>query len=75
MKCQIIGLHVASVIFGVACLFHLARLLANAPLQVGSHHIGTGLTLLMILVTAVLSAWMEWLARHPSAVPPAHPAA
>src|ERR1700690_3020347 len=40
MKSQIVGLRVASVIFGFVCLAHVVRLWAGWEVTVGVHHFG-----------------------------------
>ena len=77
MKSQIAGLKVASVIFGLVCLFHILRLIRGFQIVVGSHDFGRSLSVVAIIVTGLLSVWLWKLAcpgcSDSKAAPPANP--
>jgi hypothetical protein len=77
MCSQSVGLRVASVLFALICLGHVARLVMGLEVQVGSHHIGNLLSVITVVVAAALSVWL-WRLAGPCCVkaegnPPAPP--
>jgi hypothetical protein len=62
MNSQTTGLRVASVIFALFALFHIARLIKHAPVTVGSHHISMAVSVVALIIAAGLSIWMWRLA-------------
>jgi hypothetical protein len=62
MKAQKTGLLVASVVFMLAALAHVARLLRGTQLLVGRHVFGLWPSVAVIVVAAFLSVWMGMLA-------------
>jgi hypothetical protein len=87
MNSQIVGLRVASVLSGLACLSLLAGLLARLQMQrgfygymhhgfhgymyPGFHHAGYFPLLLAIVVTGILSVWFWSLSSTPPKAGPA----
>ncbi len=74
MNSQIVGLRVASAIFGLMCLAHVVRVIAGVQLMIGGHRVGGGLGCLVIVVTAGLSIWM-WTLAAPGDGSPKQPQA
>ena len=79
MNSPALGLHVASVIFGLMGLGHLVRIIACVNLQVGSCSIGRWWSVVPVIVLAALCVWLWMLAAKteqpkPDAAP-AKPAA
>jgi hypothetical protein len=62
MSSQTTGLRVASVIFALFALGHIARLIKHAPVTVGSHHISMAVSVAALIIAAGLSIWMWRLA-------------
>jgi hypothetical protein len=58
MNSQALGLRVASALFAFFALAHVARLVKQAPVTVGSHHIPMSLSVVALIVAAALSIWM-----------------
>jgi len=52
------GLRVASLIFALFALGHIARLIKHAPVVIGSHHIPLWASVVALIVAAALSIWM-----------------
>jgi hypothetical protein len=52
------GLRVASIIFALFALGHIARLIKQAPVIVGSHHISMWVSVVALIVAGGLSIWM-----------------
>jgi hypothetical protein len=52
------GLRVASIIFALFALGHIARLIKHATVIVGSHHIPMSVSIVALIVAAGLSIWM-----------------
>ncbi len=82
MNSPVVGLRVASVIFGLACVGQLVRLLAQIEIVIAGHRVPVWWSGIAVLVTGILCAWLWKLtvpAKTPSAPPeptsPAHPAA
>jgi hypothetical protein len=57
MNAQKFGLRVASLIFGVACLAHIARLILGIELHIGPYRLGAFSAVLAVIVTAGLCVW------------------
>jgi hypothetical protein len=77
MCSQSVGLRVASVLFGLMCLAHVARLVMGLEVQIGSHHVGNLLSVVGVVVGAALCVWL-WRLAGPCCVkagenPPAPP--
>src|SRR5665213_1929290 len=62
MTSKIVGLRVSSVIFGLVCLAHIARLWARTDVFIGSYHLGRIPSLLCIIASGGLSIWLAKLA-------------
>lgn len=62
MRSRTVGLRVSSVIFGLLCLAHVARLGTRAEVVVGSHHFGRMPSLVAVIVCGFLSIWLAKLA-------------
>ena len=58
MNAQTTPLRVASVLFALFALGHLARLLKHAQVTVGSHTIPLWVSIPLAIVAALLSLWM-----------------
>jgi len=52
------GLRVASVIFAIFFLGHLLRLINQASVIVGSHHIPMWVSVVALIIAGLLSIWM-----------------
>jgi len=63
MKSQILGLRIASVIFGLISIAHLIRLIIRAEVLVGGYLIPLWPSALAFLILGGLSLWMWRLAR------------
>ena len=80
MNSQIVGLRVASVLFGLASLAFLARLLARLTIHPGFygcmhsgfHHAGYFPLLVAIVATGILSVWLWSLSSTPPKAGPTH---
>lgn len=79
MNSPALGLHVASVIFGLMGLGHLVRIIACVNLQVGSCSVGRWWSVAPIIVLAALCVWLWMLAskaaKSKTEAPPSAPAA
>jgi hypothetical protein len=62
MKSRTFGLRVSSLIFGLFCLAHIARLSTRAEIIIGSHHVGQIPSLIAVIISGVLSIWLANLA-------------
>ena len=62
MNSQILGLRVASVVFGVICLVQLARLIIRPEVLVAGHLIPLWPSVLAVLILASLGFWLWRLA-------------
>ena len=75
MSAQVVGLRVASVLFGLACLAYVARLLGLLRgyrvfrgwyvVHPGYHHVGYFPVLVAIALTGILSVWLWSLSSTP----------
>jgi hypothetical protein len=62
MKSRTLGLRVSSLIFGLFCLAHIARLSTRAEIIIGSHHFGRIPSFIAVIISGVLSIWLAKLA-------------
>lgn len=74
MNSQIVGLRVASVIFGVVGLAHLLRILFRIQLVVGDWYVQRRWNAVAVLLCAVLCTWL-WRLSTGKDQPKAPPAA
>ncbi len=75
MNSRIVGLRVGSVIFGLACLGQLGRLLLRLNVSIGSHPVPLWMSGVAVIVLACLCAWLWKLSVEPKAPEmPAKPA-
>jgi hypothetical protein len=58
MSSQAFGLRIASAIFALFALGHVARLVKQAQVTVGSHQIPMWISVVALIVAAFLSIWM-----------------
>jgi len=58
MNSQIIGLRVASIVFGLVCLAQLLRLLTRVEVVVAGHAVPLWPNAVAFVVTGALSLWM-----------------
>jgi hypothetical protein len=63
MNSQVVGLRVASVIFGLVCLAQLGRLLARPEVMVAGHAFPLWPSGVAVVVAGGLSLWMWRLSR------------
>ncbi|MEY2488276.1 MAG: hypothetical protein QOC70_218 [Verrucomicrobiota bacterium] len=63
MNSQILGLKVASVVFGLLCLAQLLRLVIRPEVLVAGHHVPLWPSGLAFVILGGLSLWMWKLAR------------
>ncbi len=63
MKSQILGLKVAGVLFGCLCLAHILRLISGTPLVIGDYHLTAVPSIIAIIFTGCMSAWLWMLSR------------
>ena len=66
MKSSVLGLRVASVVFGLMSLAQLARLLIRPLVLVAGHEIPLWPSALALVVLGGLSLWMWKLANNPT---------
>jgi len=62
MKSRTLGLRVSSLIFGLFCLAHIARLCTRAEVVIGSHRFGQIPSLVAVIISGVVSIWLAKLA-------------
>ena len=65
MKSQIIGLRVASIVFGLMSLAQLVRFIMRAELLVAGYHLPLWPSALAFVVLGGLSLWLWRLSRTP----------
>ena len=65
MKSQILGLRVASIVFGLMSLAQLARFIMRAELLVAGYHFPLWPSALAFVVLGGLSLWLWRLSRTP----------
>lgn len=63
MNSQIMGLRVASIVFGLLCLAQLTRLVIRPEVLVAGHHLPLWPSGLAFVILAGLSLWMWNLSR------------
>jgi hypothetical protein len=66
MNSQVVGLRVASVVFGLVCLAQLARLLTRIEILVGGTPFPLWPNAVAALITGVLCLWLWRLSRRGS---------
>ena len=79
MNSPALGLRIASVIFGLAALGHLLRIILNLHAQLGSWVIGRRWSVVGVVLLVALCVWL-WMLAYTAAkpkteTPPAKPAA
>jgi hypothetical protein len=62
MSSQKTGLRVASIVFALFAIGHVLRLINHAQVTVGTHAIPMGVSWVALIVAAILSIWLWWLA-------------
>ena len=62
MKSPIVGLRISSLIFGLVCLAHLARVAARMEVVIGHHRLGFAFSWICIVVSGWLAIWLSQLA-------------
>lgn len=67
MNSPALGLRVASVIFGLACLGQLIRVILRIPVEIGSCIVARRWSAVAVLVLAALCGWLWSLASKPAA--------
>jgi len=79
MNCPVVGLRVSSVLFGIAGLAHLLRIILGVTVQIGSHSFGRRWSAVGVIIAAALCVWLWKLAcdaaKSKAGAPPANPAA
>lgn len=63
MKSPVIGLRVASILFGTAALVHLVRLVIHFNVVIGEHPLPLWASALGLVVGGSLSVWLWQLSR------------
>jgi hypothetical protein len=63
MKSQILGLKVASIIFGLMCLAQLMRLVVRPEVLIAGHHVPLWPSGLAFIILGGLSLWLWKLSR------------
>jgi hypothetical protein len=63
MKSQILGLKVASIIFGLMCLAQLIRLVVRPEVLIAGHHVPLWPSGLAFIILGGLSLWLWKLSR------------
>lgn len=72
MNSRVVGLRVASAVFGLMGLGQLVRLIARIPVHVGSHAVPLWCSGIALIVTVGLAVWLWWLSPDEAkSVPPA----
>jgi hypothetical protein len=62
MKSRTLGLRISSLIFGLFCLAHIARLTMRAEIIVGNYRFGRIPSGIAVIVSGALSIWLAKLA-------------
>lgn len=70
MNSPVIGLRVASVIFGLVCIGQLTRLLMQLEVMVAGRHVPMWCSGIAVVATAVLCVWL-WKLSVPAKAPAA----
>lgn len=60
MNSPIVGLRVASVVFGLMCLAQLLRIITCLEIHVGGHYISRKISAVAVVITGALCVWL-WL--------------
>jgi hypothetical protein len=63
MRSPIVGLRVASILFGLVCLAHIVRLWERWEVKIGPYGFGHITSLVAVVVTALLSVWLWSLSK------------
>ena len=71
MNSRVVGLRVASAIFGLACAGQVVRLALGLKVMVAGHTIPLWLSGVAVVVAALLCAWLWQLSRETGPTPPA----
>jgi len=71
MNSRIVGLRVASAVFGLVCVGQIGRLMLGLKVNVAGHSIPLWLSGVAVVVTGLLCAWLWQLSRETDAAPPA----
>jgi hypothetical protein len=69
MRSPIVGLRVASVIFGLVCLAHIYRLWERWEVKIGPFWFGNVTSLIAVVIAALLSVWLWSLSARVSTAP------
>jgi hypothetical protein len=69
MKARTIGLRIASLIFGLICIAHIARWWARTDIVIGGYYVGQSWSVIGIIITGGLSIWLAKLAGPWCAAP------
>jgi hypothetical protein len=72
MNMQIIGLRVASVVFGLVALGHLLRVFLRFNIYIDGFYIHRWMSAVAVVVAALLSVWL-WMLAKPAAGPAPRP--
>ena len=70
MRSPIVGLRVASILFGLVCLAHVVRLWERWEVRIGPFWFGHITSLVAVVVSALLSVWLWSLSKRRAAAPP-----
>jgi hypothetical protein len=62
MKSRTLGLRVSSLLFGLFCLAHIARLSTRTEVIVGNHRFGPIPSYIAVIISGILSIWLARLA-------------
>lgn len=52
------GLRLAAFIFGLVCVVHIWRVIAHAPVQIGSFTVPMSASIIGAIIAGLLSLWM-----------------
>jgi len=69
MNSPIVGLRVASILFGVLCLAQLVRLVVRPEVLVAGHVMPLWPSVLAVIVLGALCLWLWSLGRHAGGSP------
>jgi hypothetical protein len=62
MKSPIIGLRISSMIFGLVCMAHIARVAARTEIVISHHRLGFTFSWVCIVISGWLAIWLSQLA-------------
>jgi len=65
MNSQIVGLHVAGIVFAIMAMAQLARVVIRAEVLLGGFVLPLWPSALAFVLLGSLSVWMWWLANQP----------